>query len=111
VLANLPSRIHDGSFAIMRAALISRDQFLLAEEVRVEIVIWRLPRRLPGSQHHFKYRLALVAHGVCVLRYDNEAGKGDQKHIGEREEPYQFVDLNRLVVDFRADVETWMAAQ
>ena len=27
--------------------------------------------------HGFKYRLAFVVNGVCVLRYDNEAGKGD----------------------------------
>ena len=25
--------------------------------------------------HGFKYRLALVADGICVLRYDNESGE------------------------------------
>lgn len=84
---------------------------MLTEGVRVEIVIWRLPRMLPRSRHHFKYRLALIAYGVCVLRYDNEAGKGDHKHVGEREEPYRSADLNRLLVDFRTDVETWRAAR
>ena len=82
---------------------------MLAENVRVEIVIWRLPRRLPGSAHSFKYRVAMIARGECVLRYDNEAGKGDHKHIGERQEPYKFVDLDRLLIDFRADVEAWRA--
>jgi hypothetical protein len=37
-------------------------------------VIWRLPKPQAGSQHGFKYRLAYVERGRCVLRYDNEAG-------------------------------------
>jgi hypothetical protein len=51
----------------------------------VEIVIWSVPRKLPGSAHPFKYRLALMSGGSCVLRYDNESGKGDHKHVGKRE--------------------------
>ena len=31
-----------------------------------------------------KYRLALVVDGLCVLRYDNETGKGDHRHIREK---------------------------
>ena len=62
-----------------------------------------------GSAHRFKYRLALVSDGVCVLRYDNEAGKGDHKHVGERERPYRFVDLPTLQTDFWKDVATWRA--
>ena len=55
----------------------------------------------------FKYRLALVADSVCVLRYDNEAGKGDHRHIGRVEELYKFVDPETLLVDFWNDVEAW----
>lgn len=107
----LPSSVDDSNSTITKADLVSREQFLLAKGVRVEIVVRQLPRRLPGSTHHFKYRVALIARGVCVLRYDNEAGKGDHKHIAEREEPYQFFDLERLLMDFRADVEAWRARQ
>ncbi|WP_338074210.1 toxin-antitoxin system TumE family protein [Halochromatium glycolicum] len=56
------------------------------------------------SAHPFKHRLALVVNGVCVLRYDNEAGKGDHKHLDDREIPYQFTDPDRLVEDFWSDV-------
>jgi hypothetical protein len=49
-----------------------------------------------------------VARNVCVLRYDNEAGKGDHVHIGDRERPYRFVDPDRLVADFLADVRRWL---
>jgi hypothetical protein len=41
---------------------------------------------------------------ACVLRYDNETGKGDHKHVDEVEVPYQFSDLDRLQADFWADV-------
>lgn len=36
----------------------------------VEVVVWRLPRPARVSAHKFKYRLALIADGVYVLRYD-----------------------------------------
>ena len=92
----------------MKATLLLRDrQVLPSEDAVIEIVIWQLPRMLPGSHHRFKYRLALVVSGECVLRYDNEAGKGDHKHLGGREVPYVFADLDRLLQDFRADVAAW----
>jgi hypothetical protein len=94
----------------MKATLLLRDrQVLPSEDAVIEIVIWQLPRMLPGSRHRFKYRLALVVSGECVLRYDNEAGKGDHKHLGGREVPYGFADLDRLLQDFRADVAEWRA--
>ena len=74
----------------------------------VELVIWQLPRRLPGSDHRYKYRLALVHQGVCVIRYDNESGKGDHRHIGRREEQYHFVDLDTLIRDFREAVREYL---
>ena len=43
----------------------------------------------------------------CVLRYDNEAGKGDHKHIGEDEMPYIFTSPEKLIDDFWNDVEKW----
>ena len=36
-----------------------------------------------GSTHDYKYALAYVVAGQCVIRYDNEAGKGDHKHFGD----------------------------
>ena len=37
-----------------------------------------LRARAPMMASGYKYRMALIEAGVCVLRYDNEAGKGDQ---------------------------------
>lgn len=72
-----------------------------------ELRIWKLPRMLPGSAHDLKYRLAYVVNDVCVLRYDNEAGKGDHRHIGENEAAYQYVSLEQLLKDFWLDVSQW----
>lgn len=75
----------------------------------IEAVVWRRPRSLPGRAHPYKYRMALVSDGVCVLRYDNEAGKGDHKHVGEVEQPYTFTDLDTLQQDFWRDIDAWRA--
>lgn len=71
----------------------------------VELSIHEVPAPLKGSEHRYKYRLALVVAGICVMRYDNEAGKGDHKHIGAAELPYVFTDLETLLRDFFADVK------
>ena len=52
-----------------------------------------------------------MANGVCVLLYDNEAGKGDHKHVGERKAAYRFNDLDQLQADFWQDVENWREKQ
>jgi len=39
------------------------------------------------------------------MRYDNERGKGDHRHYGAREEPYNFTTVESLWADFQADVE------
>ncbi len=72
----------------------------------IEVVIWRLSDPLPGSRHPFKYRLYYgTAEGKCLLRYDNERGKGDHRHLGESEESYTFTTLRKLIEDFEADIE------
>ena len=42
-----------------------------------------------------------------MLRYDNETGKGDHKHVDEVEVPYEFTDLDSLQADFWTDVQVW----
>jgi hypothetical protein len=51
--------------------------------------------------------LAFVVDQTCVLRYDNEAGKGDHRHSGIREETYRFTTIDALLADFSHDVEEW----
>jgi hypothetical protein len=86
---------------------VAASQTVGPETTFIEIAIWRIPRPMRGSRHGYKYRLALVSSGICVLRYDNEAGKGDHKHLGDREVRYDFTDLKSLQAEFWRDVETW----
>lgn len=91
----------------MNAELMLKERHAVSEESFVEIVVWRLPLPVTGSHHDFKYRLAFVVNGQCVLRYDNERGKGDHKHIGEEEIPYVFTTPQALLNDFWNDVDNW----
>jgi hypothetical protein len=91
----------------MRAALLFDERHVLDIGMFVEIVVWRVPRPLRGSPHHFKYRLAFIVDGICVLRYDNEAGKGDHRHIGKTEKRYHFTTPEVLLTDFWSDVDKW----
>ncbi len=91
----------------MKAALPLDERHVVAANAFVELVVWRLGKRLPGSGHVFKYRLALVVDGRCVLRYDNEAGKGDHRHAGKKELPYVFSTPQRLLDDFWSEVDRW----
>ncbi len=93
----------------MKAELRLRERIGLSETAFVELVVWQVPAPLAGSGHTFKYRLALVDAGVCVMRYDNEAGKGDHKHLGGVEVDYSFRELDALMDDFWADVAAWRA--
>lgn len=83
------------------------ERHILSETSFIEMVVWQLPLPLSGSSHPFKYRLALVVSSICVFRYDDEAGKGDHKHIGGSEIPYDFISPQRLLVDFWLDVDNW----
>lgn len=63
-----------------------------------------MPEPVPGSAHPFKYRLALVVNGG-VLQYDNERGKGDHRHIGDREDAMEVTTLEALFEAFQTDME------
>jgi hypothetical protein len=91
----------------MKAELLLDERHVLGVRAFAEIVVWRVPRPKRGSRHPFKYRLALVVDGVCVPRYDNEAGKGDHRHVSDKEEAYSFTDPDKLLLDFWCDIEQW----
>lgn len=91
----------------MKAKLMLREHHVIAEDAFVEMVVWCPPEPLSGSRHGFKYRLALVVNGVCVLRYDNEAGKGDHRQYDKDERAYQFSSPQALLSDFWNDVDLW----
>lgn len=91
----------------MAAELLLRRRVIYRGNAFAELVLWKLPQRVPGSPHAYKYRLAYVVDRVCVLRYDNEAGKGDHRHMGNLETPYRFTTPEALLADFDADIRRW----
>lgn len=92
---------------MQKATLIYRLNETRLDGVKVDMVIWQLPTPTPDRPHGLKYRLWAGQDGKMLVRYDNERGKGDHKHVGEVgvEEEYRFVSLSKLVADFFADIE------
>lgn len=89
----------------MKAQLLIKQRFVLSEISFAEIVVWQLQSSLAGSTHAYKYRLAYVLNGYCVLRYDNEAGKGNHIHINDQENSYNFISTEQLIDDFFAQIK------
>jgi hypothetical protein len=89
----------------VKASLIEKSRTIIDDATFFEVVLRHLPSAVPGSTHPFKYRLALVVNGVCVLRYDNERGKGDHRHPGDSDEAIAFTSLEALFDAFQADME------
>lgn len=91
----------------MKAIKLVSTSILYSESAFAELVLWHLPQPVEGSAHGFKYRLAYVVRGECVLRYDNEPGKGDHRHVGEIECAYAFTTPEKLITEFQRDIERW----
>ena len=91
----------------MDAKLMLKERHAISEDAFVEMVVWQLPSPIVGSRHAFKYSLAFVVNGRCVLRYDNERGKGDHKHVGEEQISYVFTTPQALLNDIWNDVDNW----
>jgi len=90
-----------------KAALLAHTKDVRSDGSIVEVVVWELPEPLAQSAHPYKYRLYYGAGGDSRVRYDNERGKGDHRHIGEKEEDYTFTTIEQLLDDFERDIANW----
>ena len=91
----------------MKATQLVHTRIVYSEVAFAELVLWRVSQPVAGSAHPFKYRLAYVVRGRCVLRYDNEAGKGDHRHLDDEERAYHFATPEQLIADFQGDIARW----
>jgi hypothetical protein len=89
---------------MVSAVLLYRDKAVLPDGSIVEMTIWRLPSPSAERPHGLKYSLFYGREGERIVGYDNEAGKGDHRHMRGAEEAYAFVDVEKLIADFLADV-------
>ncbi len=93
-----------------RAVLLLHEKVVRDDGAIVETVIWQLPEATADRPHALKYRLYFGRGGKCLVRYDNEAGKGDHRHVRGKELPYRFVSVARLRRDFESDVHKYGGA-
>jgi len=85
---------------MVKAKLLFRAKKIYPDGSVKEMVIWRLPNASAERSHGLKYRLYYgTVDGTCLVRYDNETGKGDHRHIAGKEQQYRFSNVETLVAD------------
>jgi hypothetical protein len=87
----------------MKAKLIFHTKTVKGKEI-VEIKIWQTPES-PDKPHGVKLSVAYIKGGKRLVGYDNAEQKGYHRHFLGREEPYPFINVWRLLEDFRNDLE------
>ena len=80
----------------MKATLLARSKEVRDDGSIVEVVIWELAEPLAPCTHGYKYRLFFGRPGLEYVRYDNERGKGDHRHVDGQEAPYAFTTIEQL---------------
>ena len=83
----------------MPAKIILHTKQIKGDEL-IEIKIWQLPES-KSRTHQVKFSIAYVKNGKRLIGYDNAEGKGFHRHVGGKEETYNFVDIGKLLEDFR----------
>jgi hypothetical protein len=88
-----------------KAKLVLRTKLVYPDGAIREVVIWQLPVATPDRPYGLKYRCYCgSAAGKCLVRYDNESGKGGHVHVGVVEHGYVFESVEQLLADFEGDV-------
>ena len=103
----LPVRASQGCIArlqYMRATLLARSKEVHDDGSIVEVVIWELPEPLLPCVHKFKYRLFYGWPERAIVRYDNERGKGDHRHVDGVQLSYVFLSVEQLLDGFEFDI-------
>ena len=88
----------------MKPRLLFHERRLFDDGAIMEMKIWRVPKPVPPTTHGLKYSLFYGYPGRRLVGYDNERAKGDHRHLEDRELPYAFRSVERLVADFLGDV-------
>jgi len=88
----------------MKAELLFEQRIDYSDGAIVKMVLWRVPKPVPPTQHGLKYSLFYGRPGQRDVGYDNERGKGDHRHFRGTETAYAFTTVEQLMADFWADV-------
>jgi hypothetical protein len=103
-LENLTTGERVVTIANVPAQLITRFKDVTADGSILEVVIWKVPKPVPPTDHGYKYSAVYVVDGVRIVGFDNERGKGDHCHLDGVEVPYVFTGVDQLIEDFIAAV-------
>jgi len=88
----------------MPAVELMNYRIQLVDNAFASVRILQVEPPVQGSAHRYKYSLAYVVDGRCLLRYDNERGKGDHKHINDREYAITFTSIEALIACFQKNI-------
>ncbi len=70
----------------------------------VHMRIWQVQPN-PQYPEGKRYSLVYIRNGERLVGYDNYHGKGHHRHLKEREEYHEFVDIQKLLDDFGKDMD------
>lgn len=90
----------------MKAELLIHEKMILDADSLIEIRVWKVPVPVPPTKHGLKYAVVYIEKNTRIIGYDNERGKGDHRHYFAEETPYHFISVEKLLADFKVDVET-----
>jgi Family of unknown function (DUF6516) len=88
----------------MSARLVTRFKDITAEGAILEVVIWKVPKRVPPTDHGCKYSAVFVVNGRRIVGFDNERGEGNHCHMDGIKVPCAFTGVGQLIEDFIAAV-------
>jgi hypothetical protein len=74
----------------------------------LEIKIWKISKPTKDKPHGYRYSLAYIVDGKRVVGYDNGERKGDHRHMGNKQEDYEFTSIDKLFNDFYEDVRRFL---
>jgi hypothetical protein len=92
---------------VMKAVSVKRAKVSDEHGNTIEIKVWRVPRT-PDKPHGLKYSLVYIVDETRVLGYDNAESRGDHRHYYDKEEPYRFTGIDRLLEDFYKDIRRYL---
>ena len=109
-MAILTTHSFVGTIANVPAELITRFKDVTADGAILEVVIWKVPKPVPPTDHGYKYSAVYVVDGLRIVGFDNERGKGDHCHLDGIEVRYAFTGMDQLMEDLIAGVTARRAA-
>ena len=83
--------------------LVFHDKKVLDNEYLMEINIWKV-KKDKNNPEGFHYLLVLIKNNKRILGYDNHERKGHHKHTHDKEMPYNFENIDKLLKDFYNDL-------